>query len=108
MDYQKIILVGNVTDDPDVRQSKSGEVDFTTFRLAVSNGKEKALFFPVTAFGKLGETISLYVKKGQQLLVEGRINFGEMIQFNIIADRVRFGAQPTNPNLETETEEEEK
>jgi len=82
MDYQKIILIGNVAVGPEVRQSKKGDVDFTIFSLGVSIDGENTLFFPVTAFGKLGEAIAIHVNKGHQVLVEGKINIGETIHFN--------------------------
>ena len=93
MDYQKIILSGNATDDAKRLESKSGEVQFTTFNVGVSGGKErKTTFFPVTVFGKYGETVAEHVTKGRQVLVEGRIDVGEEGRFNVIADWVVFGA----------------
>jgi single-stranded DNA-binding protein len=93
MDYQKIILSGNATDDAKRKESKSGDVQFTTFSVGVSGGKErKTTFFPVTVFGKYGETVAEHVTKGRQVLVEGRIDVGEEGRFNVIADWVVFGA----------------
>ena len=61
MNYQKIILVGNVTKDAKRQTSKKGDVHFTTFSLAVSDGRDSATYFPIVAFGKLGEVIAKYV-----------------------------------------------
>lgn len=93
MDYQKIILSSNATDDAKRMESKSGEVKFTTFSVGVSGGKERrTTFFPVTVFGKYGETVAEHVTKGRQVLVEGRIDVSEEGRFNVIADWVVFGA----------------
>jgi hypothetical protein len=69
-------------------------VHFTTFRLGVSDGKDRSVYFPVTVFGKQGEAVAEYVKKGRQVLVEGRITVGENGRFNVVADRAVFGATP--------------
>jgi hypothetical protein len=52
MNYQRIILVGNVTRDAERRTSQSGEVTYTAFGVGVSDGKDKTTFFPVLVFGK--------------------------------------------------------
>jgi len=93
MNYQKIIIAGNVTADPESKQSKTGDVSFVTFRVAVSAGKEGTIFFPITAFDKLGEQVAAFVKKGQQVLVEGRISAKEGGRFNVVASRVEFGSK---------------
>ena len=97
MDYQKIILVGNASDDPKVRKSKKGDITFTTLSVAVSEGKERTLFFPIAVFGKLGEIVAEHIKKGRQILVEGRIEISHKSRFNVVADRIRFGIKPSKP-----------
>lgn len=94
MNYQKLILVGNATDDAKSQQSKNGEVTFTKLSVAVRAGKEQTIFFPVTVFGKLGEAVAEYVTKGRQVLVEGRIQTSSQGRFNVVADSVSFGSQP--------------
>ena len=91
MNYQKIIVAGNATGDAQARESKDGQVSYTTFSVAVSSGKDKTTFFPVSAFGKTGEIAAKHVTKGRQVLVEGRVETGEKGYFNLIADRVVFG-----------------
>ena len=95
MDYQKIILVGNVTVDPQVRKSKKGNITFTTLSVGIGDGKGHSVFFPTAVFGKLGETVAKHVSKGRQILVEGRIEVSDKGHFNVIADRVRFGIKPS-------------
>ena len=104
MDYQKIILVGNVTADAERRQSQNGEVDYTTFTVAVGDGKGHTTYFPVAAFGRQGELTAEYVGKGRQLLVEGRIDVAENGRFNVVARRVVFGV-PAKPPEPSEAEE---
>ena len=94
MNYQKIIVAGNATGGAQARQSKKGDVNFTTFSVAISSGKEKPTYFPVAAFGKTGELAAKHITKGRQVLVEGRVEVGENNRFNLIADRVMFGMTP--------------
>ena len=96
MDYQKIVLVGNATQDAKRQQSKKGDVEFTTFSLGVGNGKDKTTFFPIVAFGKLGEKVAIHIVKGHQVLVEGRIDVNEKGYFSVIASQIRLGSSP-NP-----------
>ncbi len=95
MDYQKIILVGNATKDAKRHKSKESEVEFTTFSLAVGDRKDNTTFFPVVAFGKLGEKVAVLIIKGQQVIVEGRITINEKGFFNVIASQIRLGAKPS-------------
>jgi single-strand DNA-binding protein len=90
MDYQKIVIVGNVTADPKCEQSKKDGAAYTLF----SVGVEGKVFFPIAAFGKIGESVAEYVKKGRQVLVEGRVTVSEKGRFGVVADRVVFGTSP--------------
>lgn len=98
MNYQKIIVVGNATAAAENQKSKKGDVAYTTFRLGVSGRRGDTTFFPVTVFGKLAESIAEYITKGREVLVEGRVSVGEKGYFNIIADEVRLGKEPGNPD----------
>ena len=100
MNYQKIIVAGRVTADAVALDSKSGELKFTTFDVAVNDGKEQVTFFPVTVFGKTGEAAAKYVTKGRQVLVDGRIQVNDKRYFNVVADRVQFGPEPVTAKKE--------
>ncbi len=102
MNYQKIILAGNATADAKRQTSQTGEVTFTTFSLGVSDGKEKSIYFPVAVFGKQGESVAEYVRKGKQLLVEGRVQISEDGRLNVVASRVVFGASAEKPARQTD------
>ncbi|MHB8152753.1 MAG: single-stranded DNA-binding protein, partial [Bacillati bacterium] len=72
--YNRIILVGNLTRDPEIRYTQSGK-SVTKFTLAVNNprNKEETTFVDIIAWEKLGETCNSYLHKGSNTLVEGRL-----------------------------------
>ena len=72
--YNRVILVGNLTRDPEIRYTQSGK-GVTKFTLAVNNprNKEETTFVDVVAWDRLGETCNTYLKKGMNALVEGRL-----------------------------------
>ena len=72
--YNRIILVGNLTRDPEIRYTQSGK-GVTKFTLAVNNprNKEETTFVDIVAWDRLGETGNTYLKKGSNALVEGRL-----------------------------------
>ena len=80
--FNKVILVGRLAGDPELRYTSSGKA-VASFRLAVSrpqfgagrdaNQKETADFFSVTAWEKLAETCGRYLAKGKLVLIEGRL-----------------------------------
>lgn len=73
--YHTIIIVGNVGRDPEMRYTPSGEA-VTNFSVAVSDGfgeKKKTIWFRVSAWGKTAESVNSYLKKGNKVLVEGRL-----------------------------------
>lgn len=72
-------FLGRLTKDPEVRIMPNSNNKVTNFTLAVNrrftdaNGERKTDFFNLIAFGKLAEFCEKYYRKGQQVLVEGRI-----------------------------------
>jgi len=72
--YNRVILVGNLTRDPEIRYTQSGKA-VTKFTLAVNNprNKEETTFVDIVAWDRLGETCNTYLKKGSNALVEGRL-----------------------------------
>jgi single-strand DNA-binding protein len=72
--YNRVILVGNLTRDPEIRYTQSGKA-VTKFTLAVNNprNKEETTYVDIVAWDKLGETCNTYLKKGGSTLVEGRL-----------------------------------
>jgi single-strand DNA-binding protein len=73
--YNKVILVGNLTRDPEVKYTPQGK-QIASFGLAVNRAyskKDEVDFFNVTAWEKLAEICGQYLKKGKPVLIEGRI-----------------------------------
>jgi single-strand DNA-binding protein len=78
----KVILVGNLGDDPEVKYTQSG-MAITTVRLATTsvrkdrdgNTQERTEWHRVKLFGKLGEIAGEYLKKGGQVYIEGSIRY---------------------------------
>jgi single stranded DNA-binding protein len=96
MNYQKLILVGNAGQDAQRRKSKKGDVAYTIFSVGISDAKKRTTFFQVATFGKLSETSAKYIKKGSQVLVEGRLQIAEN-RCSVIADRIAFGVPGGKP-----------
>lgn len=78
-DLNKCITIGRCTKDPELKYTQNGSA-VCSFSLAVnhtytSNGekKEHVSFFNYVAWGKTGEAIAQYCKKGQRLAVEGSL-----------------------------------
>lgn len=75
----KVILMGRLTRDPEVRVAPTNNLTVCSFSLAVDRGytkpgeERKADFINITAFGKTGEFCKNYFKKGQLVAVTGRI-----------------------------------
>lgn len=74
MAFNKIILLGNLTGDPEVRTTQSGK-SVCMFTVAVGRRmQDKTDFIRCAAWGKTGETISTYLHKGSGILVEGELH----------------------------------
>lgn len=106
MNYQKLVIVGNVTRDPQRRTSQNGDTEYTTLRVGVSDKKDRPIFFPVTVFGKQAQIVAQYVSKGRQVLVEGRIEADENGRMNVVADRVIFGTSPSKSRAAARTDDQ--
>ena len=79
----KVILVGNLGADPEMRYTASGTA-VCKFRIATSerykdrqgNMQERTDWHRVTAWGKLAEICGQYLAKGKQVYIEGRLEYG--------------------------------
>ncbi|MFB5676966.1 single-stranded DNA-binding protein [Paenibacillus terreus] len=99
----RVILIGRLTKDPELRYTPSG-VAVTQFTLAVDRpftsqgGEREADFIPVVTWRQLAETCANYLRKGRLTAVEGRIqvrnyenNEGKRVYVTeVVADNVRF------------------
>lgn len=80
MNFNKVILAGNLTRDPELRYLPNGK-GVASFGLAINRkwksdqgeAKQEATFVDCTCFGTSAENITKFCKKGSPLLVEGRL-----------------------------------
>lgn len=99
----KVTLVGNVGSDPEIRTLPSGD---TLAKLSLATGRtfndrsgqkqEKTEWHRLTVFGKLAGVVEQYVRKGDRLYVEGRIEYnktddGKFFTDIVVHDLVMLG-----------------
>ena len=75
MALNKVFLQGNVVNAPELRKSTNG-TDYLFLTIAISdyNGKENVTYFPqAVAYGKIAQHIEKYFKKGQEIIIEAKI-----------------------------------
>ncbi len=83
--FNKVILVGNLTRDIELRYSQAGmgiaKTAIATSRKFTSNGekKEETCFIDITFFGRSAEIANQYLRKGSKILVEGRLTFEQWV-----------------------------
>ena len=98
--FNRVILAGNLTRDPELRFTNDG-VPVCNFGLAVNRVRSKSEevdFFDVSAWRELGETVANYKKKGDPILVEGRLQFrtweaqdgSKRSKVDVTADNIQF------------------
>lgn len=108
MYLNKVFIIGNLTRDPELKAIPSG-IKVCSFSVATNrvwkdkNGakQEAADFHNVVVFGRQAETVAQYMKKGSQVMVEGRMQTRswddaatntKKYRTEVIADRVQFGS----------------
>ena len=82
--YNKVILMGNLTRDPEVRYTPGGTA-IAKLGMAVNRRwknqegqmQEETTFVDVDAFGRQAETIGQYLKKGRPVMIEGRLKLDQ-------------------------------
>lgn len=105
MNFNKIILAGNLTRDPELTVLPSG-TPICKLGMAVNRkwktqdgkSRDEVLFVDLTAFGKTAETLNQYMTKGKPILVEGRLKFdqwegkdgGKRSKHSIVIDNFQF------------------
>ena len=86
--YNKIVLVGNLTRDIELKYSGSGmaiaKSAIATSRKFTSNGekKEEVMFVDITFFGRSAEVANQYLRKGSKILVDGRLQLDQWVDQN--------------------------
>jgi single-strand DNA-binding protein len=79
--YQKIVLIGNLGRDPEMRYTADG-TPVTSFSIATNESwtgqdgqqQERTTWWRISAWRRMAETCNQYLSKGSQVLVEGRVN----------------------------------
>jgi single-strand DNA-binding protein len=122
MNLNKVILIGRLTRDPEMRSLPSGQ-PVASFGLATNRvfvGKdgqkqEQVEFHNIVLFGRLAEIASQYLKKGALAMIEGRIRTrnwqdsqgNQRSRTEIVAERMQLGPRaagrampPTGPEKE--------
>ena len=100
VNYNRVVLAGNLTRDPELRFTNDG-IPVCSFGLAVNRVRsrsEEVDFFNISAWRELGETIANYKKKGDPILLEGRLQYrtweaqdgSKRSAVDVVADRVEF------------------
>lgn len=98
--FNKVILMGNLTRDPELRHTVGGTA-VCSLGLAVSRkykDKEETCFVDITVWNKQGESCNQYLSKGRSILVEGRLNFRtwesqdgqKRSKLDVVAENVTF------------------
>jgi single-strand DNA-binding protein len=118
MNLNKVILVGRVTKDPEIRTTPSGK-SVASFGLATNeywkdnqgNRKEMTEFHNIIFWGKQADTIKEYVSKGMLLLIEGKIrtrswesNGVKKYATDIVGEGFQFGPKPQNSSKNQDKE----
>jgi single-strand DNA-binding protein len=106
----KVLLIGNLTKDPEIRFVPSGQA-VANLRLATNrkykggNGewKEEVTYVSVEAWGKSAEAAGEYLKKGSPVFIEGRLKLKEWEKdgvkrsmLEVVAERIQFLNRNTN------------
>ena len=101
--FNKVILIGNLTKDPELRYTPQG-TPVCTLRIASTTRfksgdsmKDETLFINVVVWGKQGETAAQHLSTGRSVLVEGRLqerrwesDGQQKSRFEVVAQGVRF------------------
>ena len=120
----KVILIGRLTRDPDVRYSQGGQpMAIARYTLAVDrrgkkqDGQQTADFISCVSFGKAGEFTEKYLHKGMKICVAGRIQTGsytnrdgqKVYTTDVVVEEQEFcesrAANDTAPNYSTPTQQ---
>lgn len=96
--YNKVILMGNLTRDPEVRYT-SGGTAIAKLGMAINRTwsnkegqkQEETTFVDVDAFGRQAEVIGQYLKKGRPVMIEGRLKLDQWDDKQTGAKRSKLG-----------------
>jgi single-strand DNA-binding protein len=110
--FNRVVLAGNLTRDPELRFTQEG-VPVASFSIAVNRVRSKSEavdFFNVSAWRELGERVANYKKKGDPILVEGRLQYRtwqtpdgtKRSTVDVVGDNVQFLNRSGDPQAHAE------
>src|ERR1043165_4480031 len=108
--FNKVILVGNLTRDPELRYTPKGmaiaKIGIAVNRVWTNEAgekKEEVTFVDVDVFGRTAENVSQYMRKGRPILIEGRLKLDQWddkqtgqkrSRLGVVAETVQFLGSP--------------
>jgi len=117
MSLNKVMLIGNLGHDPEIRYMPESKRAVTNLSIAMNdsftdrsgNRRERTDWLTVVAFGKLAELCHQHLRKGRQIYVEGSIRVreyepsegGKFRRPEIVASRVQFLGPPPTAAIDT-------
>ena len=109
--FNKVILVGNLTRDPELRYTPKGtaiaKIGVAVNRVWTNEAgekKEEVTFVDVDVFGRTAENVGQYMRKGRPILIEGRLRLDQWddkqtgqkkSRLGVVAETVQFLGSPT-------------
>jgi single-strand DNA-binding protein len=109
--FNKVILVGNLTRDPELRYTpkgtaiaKVGLAVNRVWRNEAGETKEEVTFVDIDVFGRTAENVGQYMRKGRPILIEGRLRLDQWddkqtgqkrSKLGVVAETVQFLGSPT-------------
>jgi len=116
--FNKVILVGNLTRDPELRYTPKGmaiaKVGLAVNRIwrnEAGETKEEVTFVDVDVFGRTAENVGQYMRKGRPILIEGRLRLDQWddkqtgqkrSKLGVVAETVQFLGSPTGGGSSSE------
>src|SRR3989344_3333226 len=121
MNLNKVILIGNLTSDPELRSTSSGQ-SVCNFRMATNRNwtnkatgqkQQEAEYHTVVLWGKLAEIASQFLTKGSLAMVEGRIRTrswqdatgNKRFRTEVVAQTLQLGPKSQKPSSVPERDE---
>ena len=120
--FNKVLLIGNLTRDPELRYIPSGQA-VTTFTVASNRNyvapsgekKEEVAFIRIVAWARLAETCNEYLRKGSPVFVEGRLQSRswetqdgtKRSTVEVVASSVQFLGRPASAQQDSSTQNSE-
>jgi single-strand DNA-binding protein len=111
--FNKVILVGNLTRDPELRYTPKGtaiaKIGVAVNRVWTNEAgekKEEVTFVDVDVFGRTAENVGQYMRKGRPILIEGRLRLDQWddkqtgqkkSRLGVVAETVQFLGSPGGP-----------